>query len=114
MRIRFSWLLLFLCLPLTALAADALPRPTGAVVLTVSGSIANTNVNSEARFDRAMLEKLGVRTLRTSTIWTTGIKTFEGVLVRDVMKAVGAKGTEVRAVALNDYAVTIPMADFDR
>ncbi|MCX7355306.1 MAG: molybdopterin-dependent oxidoreductase [Alphaproteobacteria bacterium] len=114
MRIRFSWLLLFLGLPLAALGADALPRPTGAVVLTVSGSIANTNASSEARFDRAMLEKLGVRTLRTSTIWTTGIKTFEGVLVRDVMKAVGAKGTEVRAVALNDYAVSIPMADFDR
>jgi hypothetical protein len=114
MRIRFPWVLLLLCFPLTALGADALPRPTGVVVLTVSGHIANANVNAEARFDRTMLEKLGVRTLRTSTTWTTGTKTFEGVLARDVMAATGAKGTEVRAVALNDYAVVIPLADFDR
>lgn len=114
MRTRFPWFLLLLSLPLTALGADALPRPTGAVVLTVSGGIANTNAGADARFDRAMLEKLGVRALRTSTTWTTGIKTFEGVLARDVMKTVGAQGAEVRAVALNDYAVSIPMADFER
>lgn len=112
MRFRLGFLLLLFSLP--AMAADALPRPTAAVLLTVSGSIASTNVGKEARFDRAMLEKLGVRTLRTSTTWTTGVKTFEGVLARDVMTSVGAKGTEIRAIALNDYAVTIPMADFER
>ncbi|MGE0095449.1 MAG: molybdopterin-dependent oxidoreductase [Alphaproteobacteria bacterium] len=112
MRFRLALLLMLFTLP--AMAADALPRPTGAVLLTVSGSIANTNAGKDARFDRAMLEKLGVRTLRTSTTWTTGVKTFEGVLARDVMAAVGAKGTEIRAIALNDYAVTIPMEDFER
>ena len=112
MRFRLALLLMFLSLP--AMAADMLSRPTGAVLLTVSGSISNTNVGKEARFDRAMLEKLGVRTLRTSTTWTTGVKAFEGVLARDVMNAVGAKGTEIRAIALNDYAVTIPMEDFER
>lgn len=112
MRFRLALLLMFLSLP--AIAADALPRPTASVLLTVSGSIANTNAGKEAKFDRTMLEKLGVRTLRTSTTWTTGVKTFEGVLVRDVMAAVGAKGTEIRAIALNDYAVMIPMEDFER
>ena len=112
MRIRLALFLLLCSLP--AMAADALPRPTGAVMLTVTGSIANTNVGKEARFDRAMLEKLGVQTMRTSTTWTTGVKTFEGVLARDVMKAVGAKGTELRAIALNDYVVKIPMEDFER
>lgn len=112
MRFRPAFLLLLFSLP--AMAADALPRPTAAVMLTVSGDIANTNVGKEARFDRAMLEKLGIRTLRTSTTWTTGVKTFEGVLARDVMTAAGAKGAEVRAIALNDYAVSIPMVDFER
>ena len=65
MRFRLALLLMFLSLP--AIAADALPRPTASVLLTVSGSIANTNAGKEAKFDRAMLEKLGVRTLRTST-----------------------------------------------
>ncbi|MGE4244348.1 molybdopterin-dependent oxidoreductase [Ramlibacter sp.] len=112
MRFRLALLLVLLTLP--AIAADALPRPTGAVLLTISGSIAVTNAGKEARFDRAMLEKLGVRTMQTSTTWTTGVKTFEGVLARDVMKTAGAKGTEIRAIALNDYAVMIPMEDFER
>lgn len=114
MRRRFRWLCLLACLVPVDAGAEALPRPTGAVVLTVSGAIAVTNTKAEARFDRAMLEKLGVHALRTSTTWTTGVKTFEGVRARDVMAAVGAKGTEARAVALNDYAVIVPLEDFDR
>jgi len=36
------------------------------------------------------------------------------VLARQLMAAVGATGTTVRAVALNDFESTIPLADFDR
>ena len=44
---------------LQALAgAGNLPSPTGPVVLTVSGRIANTNAGKTAEFDLAMLEAL--------------------------------------------------------
>jgi hypothetical protein len=36
------------------------------------------------------------------------------VLVRDLLEAVGAHGSEVAAVALNDDVVTIPMDEFSR
>lgn len=93
-------------------AGQILERPKGEIILTVDGSITATNQGKEAVFDRDMLNRLGARTLRTSTSWTDGVQTFEGFLARDLMKAVGAKGTSVRATALNDYTIKIPLADF--
>lgn len=95
-------------------ALEPLPEPTGEVVLTVSGEIAHTNRGAEAVFDRAMLEALGLRELRTSTPWTEGVPVFRGVLARDLLQAVGADGTSVIASALNDYTVEIPTEDFER
>jgi hypothetical protein len=61
-----------------------------------------------------MLERLGLTTLATTTTWTEGTVTFEGVLARKVMAAAAAKGSEAEAVALNDYKARIPLADFER
>jgi hypothetical protein len=104
------------CTPLSSRAAEGeLTPPAGKVVLIVSGHIARTNGNGVASFDREMLERLGLLTVRTSTVWTDGVKDFEGPLVRDVLAAVGVdRATEVTASALNDYAVVIPAADFDK
>jgi hypothetical protein len=87
---------------------------TGPVVLTVSGNIANANAGGAFKFDRAMLESLGVTTLKTTTVWTTGEVEFEGVLVRDVLNAAGAHGSEVVATALNDYVATLPLTELYR
>jgi hypothetical protein len=95
------------------LRADHLPRPTDRVILTIAGAITHTNAPGEAEFDRAMLEELGLARLRTWTPWTEGEPEFQGVLARQLMVAVGATGTEVRAFALNDFESTIPLADFD-
>jgi len=96
----------------TGALGTGLDSPKGPVMLVVSGAIAKTNAAGEARFDQAMLEKLGVASLATTTTWTEGVVTFEGVRARDLMAAVDPKGTEVQAVALNDYKATIPLADF--
>lgn len=99
------------CLALPAQALD-LPKPTGPVVLTVSGKIGATNGDGVARFDRAMLEKLGVTEFRTSTIWTEGKPRFTGVTLKRLMSAVEAKGTTLKASAVNNYTVEIPRADW--
>ena len=96
-----------------AMAQSLLPMPTGPTILTVTGAIDRTNVEGEARFDQAMLEGLGVWELVTSTPWTDGRPTFRGVRARDVMQAVGARGTTVTGVALNDYRLEIPISDFE-
>jgi hypothetical protein len=96
------------------LRADDLPRPTERVILTVAGAITRTNAPGRAEFDRTMLEQLGLTRLRTWTPWTEGEPEFQGVPARRLMAAVGATGTAVRALALNDFESTIPLADFER
>lgn len=97
-----------------ALGQEPLGKPAGKIILTVSGNIKNTNDAAMAHFDLEMLHALGMRTLRTSTSWTDGTQEFSGILMRDLLDAVGAQGSRVEAIALNDYSYGIDMEDFDR
>jgi len=92
-------------------AVEALPPPTGPVVLTLSGKIEQTNAPGEARFDKAMLESLGKASFRTTSQLSDEPQLFEGVPLRAVLERVGAKGTVMKASALNDYEVDIPFED---
>ncbi|MCA0919815.1 oxidoreductase [Pseudooceanicola nanhaiensis] len=103
--------LAFLALP-QGLAADPLPTPTGEVLLTVSGSITNTNDGDATLFDRAMLEALDPVTFTTTTIWTEGPQEFTGVSLKTLMETVGAEAASLSATAVNDYAVKIPDSDW--
>ncbi len=87
----------------TALA-EPLAKPTGPVVLTVTGAIAETNAPGKAEFDMAMLEALGDDTVTTATEWTEGAPAWEGVRLSRVLGAVGATGETVLARAINDYS----------
>ena len=91
--------------------ADSLPAPQGDVILTVSGEIANTNDDGLARLDMALLDGLPQHSFATSTIWTEGVDTYEGVLLTDLLAALGATGTEVLAKALNDYEIAFPVSE---
>ena len=93
-------------------AQEALPAPEGPVVLTVSGDIARTNDGETAAFDMEMLRDLGTVTIETSTIWTEGPQTFEGVEIGTLLEALGADGATLTASAINDYSVTIPSTDW--
>jgi len=94
--------------------AGALPQPTGKILLRITGDISCTNLEDKAVFDRAMIEALPLTTIETTTVVTDGVKRFKGVLMRDLLDAVGATGTMVTASALNDYVVTIPISDFEK
>jgi len=107
---------ILLAAPLFGLAARAvaLDAPTGPVVLTISGAVSRANRDGRADFDMAMLERLPQRSIATETPWHSGVRTFGGPLLRDVMAAAGAKGASARLVALNDYRVDIPIDDPER
>lgn len=51
----------------TQLWAGELSRPTGKVLLTLSGNIENTNEDGKAVFDTASLEKLGMVSFQTTS-----------------------------------------------
>ncbi|MEX6505194.1 oxidoreductase [Jiella sp. M17.18] len=94
-----------------ALAAPPpLGQPQGRPILRIGGKITVHNAGDEAVFDVAMLDAIGRRTFSTSTPWTNGVHTWEGVPLAALMQAVGAYGTQIRAIALNDYVADIPMA----
>ncbi len=114
MRHFSSAILSFVCALMisSACTAETLPLPKGEPVLVVSGNISNTNVSGTAQFDLSMLEAIGMVTMSTKTPWYDGTVTFEGVPMEKLMKVVGAKGKNVRAIALNDYAINIPVDDF--
>lgn len=76
---------------------------SGVTVLTVESR------GRSFRFDMRALEALPQRTYRVTTPWYLRPVTFQGPLLRDVLAAAGAgSGTRIEAVAVNDYAATIP------
>lgn len=99
-------------------ASIPLAQPSGPVILTISGAITRGNATDSrggrlAHFDRAMLEALGQAGFETTTPWHKGLVRFDGVSGKALMQAVGAKPDGVaQAVALNDYASAVPVADF--
>ena len=98
-------------LPLLAQCdASAATRPDGETVLTVSGLRAGQAFTS-APFDMAMLSKLPQHSFTTRTPWYPQARKFTGPLLRDVLTTAGVSGSLVRAVALNDYWVDIPVDD---
>jgi hypothetical protein len=95
-------------------SAGSLPKPQGDPILTISGNIANTNEGNTAELDMAMLESIGMVTIRSQTPWYENPVEFEGVSMKALMDYVGAEGTDVTVTALNDYQSTVPMVDFDQ
>jgi hypothetical protein len=92
-------------------AAGELPAPTGPVILTLTGDIANSNGNGQAAFAMAMLEALPGRSASMETPWTNGVTRFDGPLLRAVLEAAGAKGATLKLKAINDYAADVPIED---
>lgn len=91
--------------------ASALEVPKGPVVLQVSGLIEVFNQGKVAALDMAALQALPQKSFTTHTPWDKNPTAFSGPLLRDVLQLVKARGQQVRAVALNDYRVKLPVSD---
>jgi hypothetical protein len=100
-------------LSVTAKSADLPPlgKPTGKVILTISGNIQKANEGKKVVFDLAMLDSLPQGKVVTKNPWNKGTHTYEGPLVSTVMDWVGSKGTNLVMTALNDYLAQVPTTD---
>ncbi|MEP3296844.1 MAG: oxidoreductase [Pseudoruegeria sp.] len=83
--------------------------PTGPVVLTIKGSISKTNVGDAMELDYSMLSSLPSVSFETSTIWTEGVSEFTGIPLAALLDYVDADGHTIKAYAINDYAVQLPI-----
>lgn len=94
---------------LAVLCAFAMPAWAQTVPSVTVSSGENT-----ITFDRDALEAMGLVTITTATPWTEGPVDFEGVPLSLLLEKAGAEGETATVVALNDYSVDIPTADFDQ
>ncbi len=111
MRIALALLAFAAALATFCAQAGTLPTPTGQVILTVRGDIANTNAGDAAEFDLKMLDDLTNRTTVTRTPWYDGAQSFSGPFVSALMRAVGTHATTMRLHAVNDYTADVPVQD---
>ena len=100
-----------LILATSAVWADDFAAPKGEVLLTASGMITATNKDGTLALDQDQLAALPQTSFTTSTTWTDGTPTFQGVLLKDYIAAIGATGKTITLTALNDYKITMPLAD---
>lgn len=109
-------LALSVLLPLTtaATAGGVMDTPSNDVILTVSGTIDITNVDGTAQLDMDMLKALPAQSISTSTIWTDGVLMFTGVPIALLLEELGASGNTLRASAINDYTIEIPIDSLEK
>ena len=94
---------------------DAVPAPTGEIVLTVSGQISGTNLENALVFDMDTLEQLRLVKYEVDDPWLKEKVTYSGVLLSDLLEVAGAADTvtEVIAFALDGYAAPIPVSEIE-
>lgn len=80
-------------------------------VLTIEGKIA---ANGSIDLTMNEIEEIGVAEITTTTPWHDGAVTFSGVPMADLLNKVGATGTKISVIALNNYHTEIPVSDFEK
>lgn len=101
MAISRRLLLATLALP-GAAAADEEP------VLQVDGAI---HPPAPRGLTLSQIDAIGRVGLVTRTPWTVGLQNFGGLPMHRLLDALGAQGQTLRAEALNDYAVSMPISE---
>jgi hypothetical protein len=102
---------LFGTLALLFLGAGPSAAVESPALLTISGAIGASNQDGKFVLNRGTLEAMKMSVVKTETPWTDGMVTFEGVSLKSLLELAAANGKVIHAVALNDYAVDIPVED---
>lgn len=110
-KLKFQMVLAMFLFTAVSAFGNSLPKPEGAVLLTVSGNISVTNQGDQAVLDRRMLMSMPVTGFKTKTIWTKGKQLFKGVSLHELLESLGVTEGTLKATAINDYSVLIPVSD---
>jgi hypothetical protein len=110
-----GWRRFFAALAMAASATAAHAGDAAPLSLDIDGEVRVTNnaAHTAYHFTEAQLLKLPVHAISTSTAWTPRT-TFTGPLLSDILKAVGAYGSEIEIHTLDDYICDVPVADASR
>jgi hypothetical protein len=94
-------------------AGSEIPAPQDDVILTVTGSIGTTNAGEAIEMDLKTIESVGVVEYTVTDPFENKEITYRGPLMSDLLALwqVPDDATTLHMVALNDYAVDVPLAD---
>ncbi|MEL6279399.1 MAG: molybdopterin-dependent oxidoreductase [Pseudomonadota bacterium] len=93
-------------------AAFALVLAFTSLVAAETLVVLDAKAAGETEVTRSDLEAMAQVEVSTTTEWTDGVTRFVGPKIRDVLERAGLdEANAVRAIAANDYAVEIPVAD---
>jgi hypothetical protein len=95
---------------------DAVPAPTGDVVLTIDGKIKQTNSGDTLQFDMQTLESLGVVQYEVDDPFAKKKIVYAGVLLSQVLKMAGVDSgaTTLTLKALDDYTTDMKISDAEK
>ncbi len=95
-----------------ALAAPSttVSDPVGEVVLSFSGPNSKGEL-LDIKFDLAALQAMPVTKFQTTTMWTEGAHSFQGVEIKTLLDELAVTSGTLLATAINDYRIEIPVAE---
>lgn len=83
----------------------------GDAILTIEHVSSTGDVTQSRSYSLEDLQAMQVATFKTETIWTEGMQSFTGVTLSSIVSELGLSEGEIEAVAINSYAVQIPVSD---
>jgi hypothetical protein len=94
-------------------AGDAIPAPSGDVILTVTGKIGAANAGDAIEMDLATIESAGLVDYSMTDPFEGDKVVFRGPLMANLLDLWGVPqdATTLHVVALNDYVVDVPIVD---
>lgn len=105
---HYSRIYVVLFMLLLSLITPATARAEMTLEVTTAGSKPAT-----VEFSLQDLDAMDQVTFSTSTIWTDDKVTFSGVPLKALLTESNTDGTSIEMVALNDYKVTMPLAELE-
>ncbi|MDN7675204.1 molybdopterin-dependent oxidoreductase [Burkholderia oklahomensis] len=112
MRVSMDWMK---SLVLSLLLGAAISAYAAPFKFTVDGNIKHTNQTARHAyvFSEQDLMALPQHSITTSTSWTPKA-TFTGPRLSDILRVVGATGTQIEFHCIDEYTFTIPASDADK
>lgn len=92
---------------------EAIPLPSGELILTVSGEIRVTNRDDQLLLDLQTIEKMGLVKYTVHDPWLDEEVTYTGVLMSDLLNFAGLSdaATVISLHALDNYETKITISD---
>lgn len=108
---RVAGLMLAAMLAATPVLAQTAASDDEAPILTISGNVQDDDGDGVITYTRDMIAAMEPVSFTTHTMWTEGPIEFKGISLAGLIRDLGIEKGTLKATAINDYAIEIPVSD---